>query len=242
VIVALTGGTVSTTDLTDVSTGAGGSEVVIISDIIGDNPNNTTTNAHQCQVQLPCAIASGTRIAARCQSATASGIVRITLTLIAAGGVAGQTTFTTYGDVTASSRGTQLDPGGTANTKGSYAALTASSSAIAQWIAMVASSHANTSTASINWMLDVATGAGGAEVVLIPDLQPQLACSGALSGSSFNTRSCEFLTFIAASTRIAARVSCSTNSATVRILDAAMYACVAPSEPAGGTGGAWAYA
>jgi hypothetical protein len=240
VIIDFVAATNSASALFDIATGAGGAEVVVIPNVATDSWATSTLNSAQYSGRYPLSIASGTRVAGRCQSSTASGIVAGSLTFIAAGGVAGQTTFTNYGAATGTSRGTNVDPGGTVNTKGSYVQLTASTSAVIQWMAVTFSQHASAATGTVNWMTDLATGAGGSEVVLIPDMWSTLASTG--TPSAYGARSQEFLTYIAASTRIAARCSCGSNTATTRTIDVELLTCVAPSEPSGSTGGAWAYA
>jgi len=226
----------------DIATGAGGAEVVKIPDLMGDAAMGGGGNSGDAMghYQLPWKVASGTRIAARFACTSASCILGVGLTLIAAGGVDGITSFTTYGTDTSDSGGTSVDPGGTADTKGSYSEVSASTSAVAQLLMLMFSLKANSGPTNTTWAVDIATGAGGAEVVLIPDVRMSTA-SLANSTALALPRSATMLTYIAASTRLAVRASSIINDATDRLFDISIMAGTAPAETSA-SGGAWAYA
>lgn len=218
--------------LIDLATGAGGSESVVISNLaadIGEAGELIFT------ADFPLAVASGTRVAARFQANVGSRTVRLNVTAIAAGGMPGMSSFTTYGADTSDSGATGVDPGGTTNTKGSYTEITSSSSALAQWMMAVIAFRGNAQPLSFSWAVDIATGAGGAETVLYSDLRVcerevltfRMGYTGRMQG---------FLTYVPASTRLAARASCTTNDATDRLIDVELIAGTAPTEPAGGGG------
>jgi hypothetical protein len=220
--------------LLDIATGAAASESVIIPDILIEGAMNTSESA-AAGYPFPCAIAASTRIAARSQGSTGSTGVRIAITLMAAGGVPGIATFTNYGSNTGDSGGVTVDPGGTANTKGAYAQITASTSAVVQWLIVMFGYGGNTAPNNSRWAVDVATGAAASEVVLIPDLRTSGHPANAAHPACY-----ELMTYIAASTRIACRSSCSINDATDRLLDIALLTATAPAEAA--AGGTSAYA
>jgi hypothetical protein len=166
-------------------------------------------------------------------------VITTAISLIAAGGVPGISTFVTYGANTADSGATSVDPGATPNTKGAYSQLSASTSAVIQWLSIVPSTGGNTGPVSVRWYLDFATGAAASEVVLIPDMTfccmiDPSAFIGIVRPVSFNA-----MTYIAASTRLAARSSSSSTDATDRLLDVEVITGTAPAEPS--TGGASAY-
>lgn len=223
--------------LIDLATGAGGAEVVKIPDVLSATQGITSSVQKGGLRQFPLAIASGTRIAARCACSTGSANMRLGVSLVAAGGVAGISTFVAYGVNTADSGGTAIDPGGVADTKGSYVQITASTSDVIQWLAFQNTLGGNTAPQTNSWYQDLATGAGGAEVVLIPDIPAFVE-----SGNAANLPKMQpFLTYIAASTRIAVRASSNLTDATDRLIDVALITGTAPAETAG-AGGAWAYA
>lgn len=224
--------------LTDIATGGAGSETVIIPNIASEATSSTsvaTCHAHQL---FRIKIASSTRIAIRCQCSTGSSTEVVAITLSAAGGVDGCTAFVDYGTSTGDSGATQIDPGGSANTKGSYVELTSSTSAIIQDL-LTSLTYGHTTVATCSWCVDVATGAAASEVVLIPDIRHSSSTTSGGSGS-VQPRSYNFLTYIAASTRIAARASCSITTATARLFDFAIYGAVAPTESSGSGGGSFA--
>lgn len=222
--------------LCDVATGAGGAEVIVIPDILAAN-YNAAASFPTCLVDIPLAIPSGTRIAGRCACTTGGSGLNVGITLTAAGGCPSPTTYLNYGAVAGDSGGTGVDPGGVANTKGAYSEITASTSAVAQVLLVMWHNRVNTGSQTIQDRLDIATGAGGAEVVLIPDL---FLVGRATAGISLAPLTYTFLTYIPASTRIAARASCNITDATDRLLDVALLAATAPAEASGG--GSFAFA
>lgn len=112
------------------------------------------------------------------------------------------------GAVAASSRGTLLTAGAGTHTKGAYSQLVAATAR--DYMALLISVQA-TGSGSSDALVDIAIGAGGSEVVVIPNLY----CA---SATSFDVAEYLFPIFIPLGTRIAAR--CQTNAAngTVRVM------------------------
>lgn len=200
--------------LVDIATGAAASEVVLIPNILAEGIATSSARANGLYGPWLVDIASSTRVALRCQASTGSMAVGVSsLGLWNAGDTDGATGYAAYGVSTATSEGTTIDAGGSANTKGSYAELTASSGAVTQQLTLITSIR-NTGAVSTRWAIDIATGAAASEVVLIPDVRRSI-------GASLNhlyPRSNTWLTYIANSTRIAARASCGTSDATDRLI------------------------
>lgn len=219
--------------LIDFATGSAGAEVVKIPNLGIDNAECEGTGS----ITIPWEVRSGSRVAARIQSNSAViETVNMSLTACAGGGMRGMTSLVNYGANTSDSGGQQVDPGGTTNTKGSYAQVTASTSALMQWAMLDVTSGGDSTPLSVGWCVDVATGAGGAETVLWSDVR----CGRRdVQTSAFNYagRLQGALTYIPASTRIAARASASQNDASARKIDVLILGGVAPS-PAGGP---WIY-
>jgi hypothetical protein len=224
------------TFLVDIATGAAASESVVIPNLMVETNNNNSIHGHYA-VFFPLAVASGARVAARCQDSTGSGTISVAITLVAAGDVPGCAAFTAYGVNTATSLGTSVDPGGTINTKGAYSEITSSLSAIAQYAVLLFSGGGNTAVQSFQWAVDLATGAAASEVVLVPDLRT----SASNSASAIQPKYYGFPIYIAASTRVAVRASCNGNDATDRLIQCALYTSVAPSESSGGGGGSFTF-
>jgi hypothetical protein len=202
--------------LFDMATGAGGAETVILPNMSAETAAGASFTAVGGE-HFPIGIASGTRIAVRCQASGAiSQTGRVGITLEAAGDVVGITNpWVNYGVDTSTSNLTSIDPGGSANTKGSYTQLTASTSAIIQALTLQVGHLGNTAPTAAFWLVDIATGAAASEVVLIPD--SSASNPGPINGE-IDQRWRMFLTYIAASTRIAARASCSITDATDRLI------------------------
>lgn len=214
--------------LADVSIGAGGAEAVLLPNLMfaGDGSSTNGVNLGP----IPVAIASGTRIAMRSQDDEGSNTFRPFITIAAAGGCPGITTWNTYGVTTATSVGSSVDPGATIDTKGAYTEVSASTGAVTQWLLIMLSLGGNGAPTTARWAVDIATGAGGGESVLIPDLRFL-----ALASPTLLSPNCwPFMTYVASGTRIASRSSCTTNNATDRLFQIAILAGTAPAEAGGG--------
>ena len=121
---------------------------------------------------VPFFIPKGTRIAVRGQSSNASDTLQIAIHLYAAGlsSPVGLGSCETFGANTADSGGVQIDPGSTANTKGSWTEIVSSTTNDVRWLAGILGHNGDTSTGS-QWVLyDVAIGAAAAEEIIIENL------------------------------------------------------------------------
>ena len=216
--------------LIDIATGGAGSESVRIANVPLIGQFNVVLTPG---VLLPLAIASGTRVAARCQCAGAGGNrVKVGLLLLDSGmAPTANADPVTYGAVTGTTLPTAVDAGASVNTKGSWVELTASTSAAAGWL-VINVQPPPSMTGSASFLIDIGTGAGGAETVIIPDvfIVPMI------SGDGIWPAAFHFPVAIAAGTRIAARAACSSNGATDRVVNISLLA-VDASMPAGGSGG-----
>ena len=110
-----------------------------------------------------------------------------------ASGFGGGGVTRTYGSVAASSRATVITTSATANTKGSWVELTASTTFTSNWIKV------DISGVDVPGLLDIGIGAGGSEQVIIPNLQFNSRAQGGAYGPYL------FPILIPAGTRIAAR-------------------------------------
>ena len=194
--------------LTDIATGAGGAEVVVIANIYNSNAGDN--DQPTMFVDIPISIASSTRIAARTQNA--GGVFTMDVSLVLVGGTITCTTET-YGADTANSDGTAVDAGAVANTKGLYAQLTASTGITVEFLNILVGLGANTLPVRANFALDIATGAGGAETVVVPDLFFTTDL-----GDNVMPPGWGFPLSIASGTRIAARIASQTTDATDRVI------------------------
>lgn len=217
-----------TSGLFDIAVGASSSEVVIASNLLGQAMGysagfNNGTTTYVLPIQVP----AGTRISARwqAQATTSRGYVTVALMSGGAGLLNGSGSVESWGLSTASSIGTVLDPGGTANTKGSYTQLVASTSRNCREVSIVLYSpdvdSAGNDQVNKFWAVDIAVGAAASEVIIVPDLMASRGWSTNFSP----TGSLRLPISIPAGTRISARCASTSNNATgsVRKIGIAMY-------------------
>ncbi len=203
--------------LLDIATGGAGSETVIVANL----PVQIGGDYHggNFVVFVPLPISSGTRVAARCQSSTGSSQIFMSL-LTVAGELSNLLTSavaSTYGATTGTSRGTSIDPGAVADTKGTYVQMTAATSTSnnLKWLIVLVGNQSNAAMSVATWALDIATGAAASETVVVPDLIFS-------SSTAFDAVIPGFYCLpvdIANGTRIAARAKCTITDATDRLVD-----------------------
>jgi hypothetical protein len=189
------------------------------------------------RLALPINVPAGSRISVRCQDNFGSSTAFVS-GLLVAGGFAGQpplNTVTAYGANTATSTGVTADAGGTANTKGAWAQITAATTAAMKAI-MVSGIRAAPGTAQVAdyaHLVDIGVGASGSEQVLIPNMvfQASLTTGGATGSPLVMTGlSTLFPRFIPpipcdipAGVRLAVRQQSTTTNATDRTAAYAIY-------------------
>jgi hypothetical protein len=237
VVLTASAGLAGLSVLLDVATGGAGSETVVISNISCVSDSDFCTGlVMPVDVDIP----TGTRLAVRIQTNNGSATtmnVQLAQDNRALGSL---TAPVTYGTSTANSRGTQVDPGGTINTKGAYAQLTASTTARID--ALLLSIFFDTSTTTAvpsftQWSVDVATGAAGSEVVVLADL---LIVANSAADQT-RPQAMRLPITIAAGTRLAVRCNCSSNTSASRMLRVAVVGMQEPATSGGGGATSVAY-
>ena len=147
----------------------------------------------------------------------------------------------TYGTITTPHGGTQIDPGTTINTKGSYVELSASTSARIDALALCVDERrrGRRLTAFTDWHLDVATGAAGAETVVVPDLPFSGARQRRYGAAAVSVR----LPVVDSgrARRLAVRCQCNRNTALERLLCVTLIGMQEPASGGGSAAGAVAY-
>lgn len=201
---------------TDIGIGGSGSEIVIIPNLLV-----SSYAAQGIRWLLPVSIPAGTRIAARIASSATNDQINMGLMTLSdtslSMGVA--SAVDTYGVNTSTNLGVAIDAGGTANTKGAYVQITSSvTNDLAGFILVFDTQNASTgNTAVITWLVDIAIGASGSEVVIMPNL----FIVGTYS-SGFSTLYAPGIPYlpiqIPAGTRVAARAECSVNASPDRVI------------------------
>jgi len=198
--------------LFDIGTGAAGSEVVVIPNIHVSSPGaRSMCPAGPYFINIP----KGTRVAVRCQSATASATYSIGIAFCQNPPSPQQFTALSYpiqtpdylenaGMDTSTSFMTTITAGASAHTKGSWTQLLASTTGRVVAIAI----HTRGGATDVRYLVDIGIGAAGSETVLVADLGCE--SSGAWIPSMFLV-----LIVVAPGTRIAARCQASTASSTI---------------------------
>jgi len=205
----------------DIAVGASGSEVAVISNLVC-----SALEPQGVRYMFPLTIPAGTRIAARMSDNVGFDSLPIAVTVFSDTSASAGTgaAIDTYGFLSTTNYGTAIDPGATANTKGSYVQITASTTADLAGFSLYIDSQ-GTSTGAvgpITWLIDVAVGASGSEVVILPNL-----FIVGVTGSGFSVTYAPVIPYlplqIGAASRIAVRAACSTGTSPDRVLGITVY-------------------
>jgi hypothetical protein len=198
-----------------IGVGAGGSEVVIINDMLVYAASSSYVAANYF---FPICIPSGTRIAAACYCPGGTDTVYVSVVLFdgSFASIEGYAGVDSIG--LSAAKGTTITCGA-ANTKGSYAQLTASTSRdYMGFIISIDGLNAGLAQTGSDILVDLAIGAGGSEVNIVPNFTVPIA--GTASGMQGIVPSDIFPINIPSGTRIAARAQSATAS---RILGLTVY-------------------
>lgn len=224
----MAGGLANAAYLLDIATGAAASEVVLVADVTIQT--GIEGEGEPALTYVAADVASGTRLAARCQCTTASQTLFVWL-MQESRALQSLSSPVTYGANTGTSLGVAVDAGATADTKGAYSQITASSSADHDAWSVLIGTNNNSAPTLANFALDIATGAAASEVVVIPDIIIRTSTFS----DKYTPGSLWVPVTIPSGTRIAARCASTTNDATDRILTVAL---IGMGLPSGGGGGA----
>lgn len=224
ILVVLSGISTSSTEdyLVDIGTGAAASETAVISNLPHAGPTARVLSAYY----IPLPISNGTRISARCQcGATSGGGIAVMAYLLPLQTVDLQdvTNVTTYGAVTGTTRGTSIDPGGTANTKGTWTEISASTSRDIDWIIPMADNLGDTNQSVAEWLVDLGTGASSSEVAFLSNVQFQ--STGVTDLKVPQSYPAIPIPRITSGTRLSARAQCNINTAGDRLLGVILVGC-----------------
>lgn len=202
--------------LVDIGTGGAGAESVVVADLPCHSENDQAMPVYH----IPLPISSGTRVAARCQTTGGSASVKVLVYLISTTvNLEDITSVATYGTNAADSGGTEIDPGASTNTKGSWVEITSSLSADVKFVIPMIHNRGNSVRDSAGWLLDIGTGSAGSESVVVADLALMARSAGDV------IRPANYPPFpieIASGTRVAVRAQSTINDATDRLFDFSM--------------------
>jgi hypothetical protein len=209
------------TYLINVGVGASGSEQIII-------PNLLVSSGIldiPVVVHFPIKIPAGVRLAAQMRCSTAASTVTIAAVLhtAATGAPVGLQRAVAYGAVTATSRGTLIDAGATANTKPStWTTLIATTTESCRGLIIGLGNSIDISRGTAHWLIDVGIGAAASERALVGDYYARAS----VNETVLPGLSPVFPVSIPAGSRISAR--CQSNNITSgdRALDIVAYGLV----------------
>ncbi|MCE9561874.1 MAG: hypothetical protein K8U57_07455 [Planctomycetes bacterium] len=197
--------------------GAAASEFDLIAELL--HQAGTSTSELGARLLLPLRVPAGTRVAAKSSSASAGNAVIRGVHYGAAGAVANGAFSELAGTA---STGTAVDPGTSANTKGAWTQLSASTNY--PWRGLLVSfASGSTSGATVSYLADVGIGGAGSEQVIVDNMQLAKNSSNGLGPSWWGWFPCD----IPAGTRVAARCQCTGTSSSSRQLAVNVHGIVA---------------
>lgn len=203
--------------LVDIGIGAAGSERVLLPDLY----IRTETNKFVGRLMVPIAIPAGTRLSARLQADSTVRVIDVGATLFARGFLPpyGLQRAEVYGVFVSSSSATSVDPGATANTKGAWAQIVASTSRPIRYLVAFISPNDGAQLQDNGWLIDLGIGTSGQEKVLIPNIPSTSDNADEPEHQQYLCLPCH----IPAGTRIACRAQSTSTDASDRIIRVALY-------------------
>lgn len=156
--------------LVDVAIGAAASEVVLIPDLFFSKALSSAVRSI-ARFLIPIAVPAGARVAARAASPNGSGATcRVAILGIGGDGILVGNGSSAWSAVHASiAKGVVVDPGGSADTKGSWVELISSTPSLTRSLTVTIGNDNIISNTFDHWLVDIATGAGGSEVLKLSD-------------------------------------------------------------------------
>lgn len=197
----------------------GGTETVIFHNLMADI---ATASYRSYSYLFPTPIPARSKISARIQSNSSVSSFNVA-GFIAGSGFADNPhlgTVKTYGIITATSSGTEVDPGATANVKGSWTPIATSTTSPIKQLWIVFSGQANDLRTSCAWLVDIAIGASGNEQIIIPNIPVDVADTGDIINPRVTG---PFNYSIPTGSRISVRSQCTITEATDRLFEVAIY-------------------
>lgn len=182
--------------LLDVGFGAAGSEVVKIANIGVGFSNGGS-------MDIPLQIPSGTRIAVRMQSASASKTMTVSALISQTAKtltINPSSTANTFGANTTTSQGVTFTSAN--GSKGSWAQITADSGSAAKWAHLSFQGNSNNNWQAYNFTIDIGIGAAGSETVLIPNVRVATSTTETVNWTSAYR---QYFVTIPANSRVAVR-------------------------------------
>ena len=203
--------------LYNLGVGASGAEVAIASQMASVNQNNGSNNVPSLVKRLKLRIPAGQRIAAQWQESnvTDTGSAIVMLIQRSADVTKRCGIVDTYGAVTSTSGGTVITASATANAKGAWTQITAST---LRYYNEISFSCLQASQNSQSFLFDIGVGAAGSEQIIVPDIWNAMDNSASFVVGSYPS----FPVSIPAGSRIAVRCQAQTASLEASVTVAGM--------------------
>lgn len=207
--------TVATVFLVDIGFGAAASESVVIPNLaVSCTAYATLASTGVYSYFFPITVPASTRISARYQGSRSNDNLCYVTVATVGGGTGmlnGSGTVEAWGPDTSVSKLIELDPGGSAGTKGSYSQLIASTARKTREITIAFANPDNDSGGTDQvkkvWSVDIAVGGAGSEQIIIPDIPASRGWS-----ICFSPHVLRLPISIPSGTRVAARCCATTTS------------------------------
>lgn len=201
----------------DIAFGAAASEVVKIANLFAGI--GTSAFRSGSKLFIPLNVPSGTRVAARAQGRQATNSINCEI-MGMWGTMDSFSTITTLGANTGNTTGISVDPGASANTKGSWVEVDASLAVEPYWVGLTTSWDQNTSRSNCRWAVDLGTGAAAAETAVWGDMS---FFSHTSTDAVYPMTVGMHPLHINSGTRLSMRAECDITDATDRLLEFAVH-------------------
>lgn len=204
--------------LMDFATGGAGSEQIVVPNLLYTQPSDP----HGSLSYWPIPLDSGVRLSARCQSSANAQPMRTMVTIVAQGFGPSQplSRVTAYGATTADSGGISIDPGGVANTKGSYTQITASTTNNITALNIAFGNQFNVDRlGGERFLIDLAVGGAASEYAFITNLPMQITATEVMTPMYIGP----IFVNIPSGTRLSARAQSDNIDAADRLFDIVIY-------------------
>jgi hypothetical protein len=224
----------------DIGSGSPGSETVIVPDLLLDQAGTAGSALNGFMFgPIYCDIASSSALSVRAETTSvAAGSETCPVTILLCDSIAlpelTSYTYASYGfALGADAKGSAVDPGAVAHTKGAYTEITASAQSSIEHIHFHIGNQANGTATSAVWLIDIAIGSEGSETDILSNIfVGGSTSSDMVTPAEIIVRGDQF-----AGQRISARAQCSITDATDRIVTVGCLT-IAGAVVTGGSGGA----
>ena len=203
--------------LVDIGIGAAASEIVVVPNIHFDGSRGSFADWTATITLLPITVASGSRLACRCQAFGAAGSRTIDVFVVGRSGGSNLNRAITgpvvaYGVLTASTNATLVDQGAVANTYGAWTQIVLSTSSAHNFLQVLVTNNDQNIGTAINNVFDFQVGLGGVGVeTIIGQFR-----FGVSNGVGIVSIPAPLFAQIPSGTRIIARCKCDSVTASAR--------------------------